>query len=72
MCAETAFCTHARTCPLAAQADGTGTITYQAQYEAFGTRTQEFGSDQDRQRANTKEEEEDPTGLRRSAVWLLF
>ena len=46
---------------VAAQTDQAGTLTYQARYEAYGTRTQEFGQDQDRQRANTKEE--DPTGL---------
>lgn len=38
-----------------------GTTTWQATYEAFGTRTQEVGATQDRQKANTKEE--DPTGL---------
>jgi len=38
-----------------------GAITWQARYEAFGTRTFESGSDQERQRANTKDE--DPTGL---------
>ena len=36
-------------------------VTYQASYEAFGTRTKEVGQTQDRQKANTKEE--DPTGL---------
>jgi RHS repeat-associated protein len=41
--------------------NGTGNVTWQASYEAFGSRTQEFGSNPDRQRANTKEE--DPTGL---------
>ena len=41
--------------------DGTNNITWQASYEAFGTRTQETGSTQDRQRGNTKDE--DPTGL---------
>jgi RHS repeat-associated protein len=40
---------------------GTGSLTYAATYEAFGTRTQEAGTNPDRQRANTKEE--DPTGL---------
>lgn len=38
-----------------------GAITWQSSYEAFGKRTQEQGSTQDRQKANTKEE--DPTGL---------
>jgi RHS repeat-associated protein len=37
-------------------------VTYQAAYEAFGTRTEESGSTADRQKANTKEE--DPTGLK--------
>lgn len=46
---------------VATQTDVAGTVTYQAQYEAWGTRVQEYGQDQDRQRANTKEE--DPTGL---------
>lgn len=41
--------------------DASGVITYQASYEAGGTRTAEYGSTQDRQKANTKEE--DPTGL---------
>lgn len=36
-------------------------ITWQASYEAFGSRTQEQGTTADRQKANTKEE--DPTGL---------
>ncbi len=43
------------------QTDGTGALTYQASYEAFGTRTKEFGETEDRQKANTKDE--DPTGL---------
>ena len=43
------------------QTNPSGTVTYQAEYEAYGTRVQEFGSDADRQRANTKEE--DPSGL---------
>jgi RHS repeat-associated protein len=41
--------------------DDTGATTYQARYEAFGTRTSEQGNTQDRQKANTKDE--DPTGL---------
>ncbi len=41
--------------------DTAGATTWQATYEAFGTRTQEVGTTQDRQKANTKEE--DPTGL---------
>ncbi len=38
-----------------------GTATWQASYEAYGTRTAEQGANTSRQRANTKEE--DPTGL---------
>jgi RHS repeat-associated protein len=38
-----------------------GTVTWQASYEAFGKRTQEFGTNLDRQRANSKDE--DPSGL---------
>ncbi len=38
-----------------------GAATWQASYEAFGTRTEEDGTNTERQRANTKEE--DPTGL---------
>jgi RHS repeat-associated protein len=41
--------------------DQTSAITWQATYEAFGTRTQEQGTTADRQKANTKDE--DPTGL---------
>jgi len=44
-----------------AKTDGVGTVTYQASYQAFGTRTQENGATEDRQKANTKEE--DPSGL---------
>ena len=44
-----------------AKTDSNGSITWQASYEAFGTRTVETGTNLDRQRANTKEE--DPTGL---------
>ena len=33
-----------------------GTLTYQAAYEAFGSRTQEEGETEDSQRANTREE----------------
>ena len=36
---------------------GTGSLTYAASYEAFGTRTQEAGTNPDRQRANTREEQ---------------
>ena len=44
-----------------AKTDGTGAATYQAIYEAFGTRPLEIGGTLDRQKANTKDE--DPTGL---------
>jgi len=44
-----------------AKTDGTGAVTYQASYRAFGTRSVEGGDTQDRQKANTKEE--DPSGL---------
>ena len=46
---------------VATQTTGEGTVSYQALYEAWGTRTAEWGQNPDRQRANTKEE--DPTGL---------
>jgi len=39
----------------------TGAVTWQAEYEAFGTHPNEVGATLDRQKANTKEE--DPTGL---------
>ena len=39
----------------------TSAMTWQAQYEAFGRRPEETGTNLDRQRANSKEE--DPTGL---------
>lgn len=41
--------------------DDSGAATWQGAYEAFGTRTAEQGANNDRQRANTKDE--DPTGL---------
>ena len=41
--------------------DANGAVTWQATYEAFGMRTAESGTNSDRQRANTKDE--DPTGL---------
>ena len=44
-----------------AQTEAGGTLSWTGSYEAFGTRTKETGSNDDRQRANTKEE--DPTGL---------
>ncbi|MBL9117107.1 MAG: hypothetical protein JNJ83_19030 [Verrucomicrobiaceae bacterium] len=46
---------------VAAQVDDAGTLAWTGSYEAYGTRTKETGSNDDRQRANTKEE--DPTGL---------
>ncbi len=46
---------------MVAKTDGSGVLTYQASYEAYGKRTQEWGATLDRQKANTKEE--DPTGL---------
>ena len=44
-----------------AKTDGGSTLTYQAAYEAYGTRSEETGSTLDPQKANTKDE--DPTGL---------
>ena len=41
--------------------DDAGNVTWEASYEAFGTRVAEEGSTDDRQKANTKDE--DPTGL---------
>jgi RHS repeat-associated protein len=41
--------------------NGSGAATWEAAYEAFGTKTVEVGTNAERQRANTKEE--DPTGL---------
>lgn len=46
---------------IVAQSDGQGQITWTASYEAFGQRPVETGTNPDRQRANSKEE--DPTGL---------
>ncbi len=43
------------------ETNAAGARTWEGTYEAYGTRTQEVGSTQDRQKANTKEE--DPTGL---------
>ena len=42
-----------------ARTDSSGSLTYFALYEAYGKRTYEWGSDPDRQKANTKEEESD-------------
>ncbi len=44
-----------------ARTNGAGVITWQASYEAGGKRTAEIGATQERQKANTKDE--DPTGL---------
>ncbi len=44
-----------------AKTDTGSTLTYQAAYEAYGTRSEEAGSTLDPQKANTKDE--DPTGL---------
>ena len=43
------------------QTNSAGTATFEAQYEAFGTRRVEAGTAVGRQKANTKDE--DPTGL---------
>ena len=40
-----------------AKTDGTGTVTYQATYEAFGNRATEVGSTPDRLKSNTKDED---------------
>ena len=42
---------------IVAKTDSSGSLTYQAAYEAFGSRTQEDGSTQDRQKANSKDED---------------
>lgn len=44
-----------------AQTDDASEITYEAAYEAFGTRPYQVGTTQDTQKANTKDE--DPSGL---------
>jgi RHS repeat-associated protein len=44
-----------------AKTDSTGSLTYQAQYEAFGKQTATTGSTLDRQKSNSKDT--DPTGL---------
>lgn len=51
---------------IVAQSDVAGTLTWTASYEAYGKRTLELGSNEDRQRANTKEE--DPSFMHRSSV----
>lgn len=44
-----------------AKTNGAGTLTYQAQYEAFGNQTLATGTTLDRQKSNSKDT--DPTGL---------
>jgi len=44
-----------------AKTDGSGSLTYQAQYEAFGNQVATSGSTLDRQKSNSKDT--DPTGL---------
>lgn len=46
---------------IVAQADQNAVLTWTASYEAYGKRTRETGSNADKQRANSKDE--DPTGL---------
>jgi RHS repeat-associated protein len=46
---------------IVAQSDKTGALTWTASYEAYGKRTKETGTNADKQRANSKDE--DPTGL---------
>lgn len=46
---------------IVAQADQSATLTWTASYEAYGKRAKETGTNQDKQRANSKDE--DPTGL---------
>ncbi|MCW0220384.1 MAG: RHS repeat-associated core domain-containing protein [Prosthecobacter sp.] len=46
---------------IVAQTSNTGALTWTASYEAYGKQTKETGTNNDRQRANSKEE--DPTGL---------
>ncbi len=46
---------------IVAQADQGANLTWTASYEAYGKRTKETGTNQDKQRANSKDE--DPTGL---------
>ncbi|MES2569999.1 MAG: polymorphic toxin-type HINT domain-containing protein, partial [Verrucomicrobiota bacterium] len=46
---------------ITAKTNAAGQLTYQSTYEAFGLRTGELGATDDRQKANTKEE--DPDGL---------
>lgn len=46
---------------IVAQSDASAALTWTASYEAYGKRTKETGSNADKQRANSKDE--DPTGL---------
>jgi RHS repeat-associated protein len=46
---------------IVAQADSNAALTWTASYEAYGKRTKETGTNEDKQRANSKDE--DPTGL---------
>ncbi|MCW0220386.1 MAG: hypothetical protein OJI67_18815, partial [Prosthecobacter sp.] len=46
---------------IVAQSDGNATLTWTASYEAYGKRPAETGTNEDKQRANSKDE--DPTGL---------
>ena len=46
---------------IVAQSDSSGALTWTASYEAYGKRTKETGANQDKQGANSKDE--DPTGL---------
>ncbi len=46
---------------IVAQSDASASLTWTASYEAYGKRTKETGSNADKQRANSKDE--DPTGL---------
>lgn len=46
---------------IVAQSDASASLTWTASYEAYGKRTKETGVNEDKQRANSKDE--DPTGL---------
>ena len=46
---------------IVAQSDANAALTWTASYEAYGKRTKETGVNEDKQRANSKDE--DPTGL---------
>jgi len=54
------ICSHANhRGDIIARSDSSGSLTSFALYEAYGTRPYEWGTDPDRQKANTKEEESD-------------